>query len=57
MVWPLNIPKAQCLNVVYFCMHADSVEAAVVAKPHKEYGIGETTVLVLIRKLVLIFVN
>ena len=42
-----SIPKVQCSNVVYLPavdLHADSTEAmeAVVAKLHKEYGIGET---------------
>ena len=42
-----NIPKVQCSNVVYLPvvdLHADSTEAmqAVVAKLHKEYGIGKT---------------
>ena len=42
-----NIPKVQCSNVVYLPvvdLHADSTEAmqAVVAKLHKEYGIGES---------------
>ena len=42
-----DIPKVQCSNVVYLPvvdLHADSTEAtqAVVAKLHKEYGIGET---------------
>ena len=41
----LNIPKVQCSNVVYLPvvdLLADSTEAmqAVVAKLHKEYGIG-----------------
>ena len=41
-----SIPKVQCSNVVYLPvvdLHADSTEAmeAVVAKLHKEYGIGE----------------
>jgi hypothetical protein len=42
-----SIPKVQCSNVVYLPvvdLHADSTEAmeAVVAKLHKEYGIGES---------------
>ena len=46
MILP-NIPKVQCSNVVYLPvvdLHADSAEAmqAVVAKLHKEYGIGES---------------
>ena len=42
-----NIPKVECSNVVYLPvvdLHADSTEAMqeVVAKLHKEYGIGES---------------
>ena len=44
MVLP-NMPKVDCSNVVYLSvvgLHADSAEAmlAVVAKLHREYGIG-----------------